>query len=91
MEIYDGNEKTIVLQQAGHLLLSYIERNDFGDRIYEFAQDFCEEVIRKIESEYKIVDIDGNPYTGDDGEMWYDEYRDDFIKAVFERVAEGKF
>lgn len=81
--------KTITVDQAGQMLLSYIERRDFADRYYEFAQELCENAIREIESKYSIVSIFGEPYTSDDDEMWYDEYRNDFMKAAFERLESG--
>ena len=74
------------INQAEQLLLSQVERNDFADRVYEFAQELCENAIKKIESKYIITDNDGCPYTDNDGVMWYDECRDDFMKAVFERL-----
>lgn len=74
------------INQAEQLLLSQVERNDFADRVYEFAQELCENAIKKIESKYIITDNDGCPYTDSDGVMCYDECRDDFMKAVFERL-----
>lgn len=79
----------ITIDAARQKLMSYIENPSFGDRVYEFAQGLCDEAIKDIESKHTIVDMNGVPYTDDDDEMWYDDYRDDFMKAVFERIQSG--
>jgi len=83
--------RPITAEQAGQMLMSYADNNEFGDRFYEFAQDLCNRAIQDIESKYTIVDVDGVPYTDEDEEMWYDDYRDDFMKAVFEKIQTGQF
>ena len=81
-------KETINVGQAGSLLLKGVDDGDFEDRIYEFAMDLCNARISAIESEYNIVGHDGEPYTDEDDVCWYDEYRDGFLKAVFERIRE---
>ena len=34
----NGSKRTITKQQAGQMLMSYVENSDFGDRLYEFAR-----------------------------------------------------
>jgi len=83
--------KTIDEKKARQMLMSYVDNADFGDRFYEFAQDLCNKAIKDIESKHSIVDANGEPYTDEDEVMWYDECREDFMKAVFEKVKVGKF
>lgn len=73
-------------EQAGRLLLSYVDSPDLGDRFYEFVQDLCNKAINDIESKHEIENNDI-----EDDVMWYDDYREDFMKAVFEKIADGKF
>ena len=84
-------KQTISSEQAERMLMSYIERNDFQDRAYEFAQDLCNQAINDIESKYTIVDANGEQWTDDEEIVWYDDIRDDFIKAVFEKLKLGCF
>ena len=81
-------KQTINQNQAGALLLESVDSNDFEDRIYNFAMELCDDRINTIESKYNIVGNDGSPYTDEENVCWYDEYRDDFLKAVFERIKE---
>lgn len=78
--------KILPQPQAGQLLLSYADSPDLGDRFYEFVQELCNEAINEIERNYEIEDNDI-----EDDVMWYDDYREDFMKAVFEKIADGKF
>jgi hypothetical protein len=73
-------------EQAGRLLLSYVDNPDLGDRFYEFVQDLCNKAIDDIESKHEIENNDI-----EDDVMWYDDYREDFMKAVFEKIQDGKF
>lgn len=87
-----AKRKVITQERAGEKLLSLIDKSEVGDRVYELAQELCDEAIAKIEKEYTIVgNADYIPFTEDDDEMWYDLYRDEFVSAVFEIIAEGKF
>ena len=88
--VKEGKQELYV-EKAGKLLMSYIEKGDFADRVYEFAQDLCNSAINDIEKNYNIVGINGEPYTDDDDEMWYDEYREDFMQAVFEKLLNGNW
>lgn len=73
-------------EQAGRLLLSYVDSPDLGDRFYEFVQELCNKAIDDIESKHEIENNDI-----EDDVMWYDDYREDFMKAVFEKIQDGKF
>ena len=73
-------------EQAGRLLLSYVDNPDLGNRFYEFVQDLCNKAIDDIESKHEIENNDI-----EDDVMWYDDYREDFMKAVFEKIQDGKF
>lgn len=86
-----AKRKVITQERAGEKLLSLIDKSELGDRVYELAQELCDEAIAKIEKEYTIVDVDNVPFTEDDDEMWYDLYRDEFVSAVFEIIVEGEF
>lgn len=86
-----AKRKVITQERAGEKLLSLIDKSEVDDRVYELAQELCDEAIVKIEKEYTIVDVDNVPFTEDDDEMWYDLYRDEFVSAVFEIIVEGEF
>lgn len=81
-------KQNISQNQAGALLLKSVDSNDFEDRIYDFAMELCNDRTHAIESRYNIVGDDGSPYTNEEDVCWYDKYRDDFLKAVFERIKE---
>ena len=83
--------KKITREQAGQMLIAAVENDNFGDKFYEFAQSLCNDAIQDIESKHTIVDIDGVPYSDDDDDAWYDDFREDFMKAVFEKVKSGEF
>ena len=68
------------------MLLSPIDSADFNDRLYEFAQDLCDKTIKEIESRYEIVDDNGEPFSNEDEEMWYDEFREEFKSSVLNKV-----
>lgn len=78
--------KTLTQEQAGQLLLSYVDNPNFGDRFYEFVQELCNKAINEIESKHEIENNDI-----EDDVMWYDDYREDFMKAVIEKIQDGKF
>ena len=63
------------------------DRPDFKDRLYEFAQQLCDEEIKKIESECTILGPDGKAWTGDKDEKWFDECKEDVMKGILERTA----
>lgn len=81
-------KQNISQNQAGALLLKSVDSNDFEDLIYNFAMELCNDRIHAIESKYNIVGDDGSSYTNEEDVCWYDKYRDDFLKAVFERIKE---
>lgn len=89
--IQKGTTKPITKEQAEQMLLSHIDNDEFGDRIYELVQDLCNKAVQDIESKYIIIDGDGIPYSDEDDIMWYDECRNEFMKAVFEKVKIGQF
>ena len=84
----------ITKEQARELLMSRINSKDvdnFLNEIYEFAHDQFISATEEINDIYAITDNDGNEYNDEDDEKWYDEYRDDFIKAIFERIQTDFF
>jgi len=83
-----NTKQTISQNQAGALLLRTVDSVDFKDLFYNFVMELCNNRIHAIESKYNIVGNDGSPYTDEEDVCWYDEYRDDFLKAVFERIKE---
>lgn len=85
------DKKEIDVNVARKILMTYVDSWDLGDRFYGFVMDFCNYAIQKIESQYTIVGLDGTPYTDDDDETWYDDYRFDFMDAVFEKIQSGDF
>ena len=85
-------EKKIISQeQAQQELIQAVEKIELGDRLYELIQDLCNKSIQDIESRCTIVDVDGVPYDDTDDVMWYDDCREDFMKAVFEKIQTGLF
>ena len=84
----------ITKEQARELLMSRINSKDvdnFLNEIYGFAHDQFISATEEINDIYAITDNDGNEYNDEDDEKWYDEYRDDFIKAIFERIQTDFF
>ena len=84
----------ITKEQARELLMIRINSKDvdnFLNEIYEFAHDQFISATEEINDIYAITDNDGNEYNDEDDEKWYDEYRDDFIKAIFERIQTDFF
>ena len=82
---------TITIDQARNMLMSYVNDKDLGDNFHEFLQNYCNSAIEDIEAKYTIIDADGDICTDEDEEMWYDECRDEFIEATFNKIQTGQF
>jgi hypothetical protein len=85
-EPIESKKGTIDGTQASEMLMSSLEHLEISDSIYEMAQGLCDKSVNDIELKHKVVDADGEEYDGTDGEMWYDSCREDFVKAVYEKI-----
>lgn len=77
----------ITKKQARDLLMSRINSNEvdiFLHEIYWFADDQFISATEEINDKYVVVDNNGVEYDGK--EKWYSEYRNSFMKAIFERI-----
>ena len=50
----------ISIESAEQMMYMLLDKEDMGDRIYEFAQELYQRYIRKIEDEFKV-------------DVWYNE------------------
>lgn len=80
------SKSKLTKEQARQKMMSYLDGLDFKNKVYEFAQNLCDDAIQDIESEYDVVDANGMPYINEDDEKWYDEHRNDFMKTAFEKL-----
>jgi len=77
----------ITKEKAVEMLLSFIDKENLGDRFYEFAQEVFQKAIASVEKEHIIVDVDGIPYTEEDDEMWYDDTFKEFLEKLADKLA----
>lgn len=84
-------KEKINIYNAQELLMQSLDKKDFGDRVYEFAQEQYQNAIAVIEQKYDITDVDGQVITEEDshGEQeWYDEVQEMFYQKVYDRTLE---
>ena len=76
--------------EAQSMLLANLDKEDFGDRVYEFAQNLFQSGINVIESNNEIRDIDGNlaDYEHSNEVMWYDDVQEEFFQKVYDKTLE---
>lgn len=79
--------KQLTKEQAREILISSIDNLDIQDKLYELAQDLCYKAIKNVEDKYIIISNDNIPYTNEDDEKWYDDYREEFQEVVFEKIS----
>ena len=82
--------KKISIQEAEQKMWELLDKEHLEDRLYELARELTNQYIEKIEKEYTIVDVDGVPCNSElseDGEMWYDDVREELVIDIFERVT----
>ena len=77
-------KKKITIDDARYEMFSMLRHMDFGDKVYEFAQDIFQGCINVIETGNKITDND----TLDRDEEWYDEIQDEFYQEVYNKLTE---
>ena len=70
---------------ARHFLNERLNALDIPNLIYELAHNIFDENAIDIECQYNIIEN----FDEDGEETWYDEMREDFVKSVFERIAEA--
>lgn len=77
-------------EEVGAELVAELNDIKVEDEVYNLAHELCNKAIKKLEQKYKIVDIDGEECTEEsrDGSMWYDDFRDDFVKGFFEKLSD---
>ena len=82
-------KKKINKEQATQMLINYFNENmDLEDRVYELAQDICNQQINEIDEKYSVLDEDGQTYDGSDGLEWYDDARVEFIETFFDKLKQ---
>lgn len=76
--------------QAQSLLLDNLDKEDFGDRVYEFAQNLFQSGINVIESNHEIRDINGELADSEHSNevMWYDDVQEEFFQKVYDKLTE---
>lgn len=78
-----NDNNNISKDDAEDILFKSIETIEIGDRIYELAQDEFNKLVDTVNAKYTVVDDDGCVYDGSDGVEWYDDCREEFMKAIF--------
>ena len=76
-----SRKKPISAEEAREKLLSILDKEDFGDRVYEFAQSLFQSGINVIETKNAISDEDPH---GD--MMWYDDVQEEFYQKVYDKT-----
>ena len=95
---YCYSEEICKIEQRGSLsvddaqvqLLNSIDKEDFGDRVYEFAQNLFQSGINVIETKNIIRDSDGRlaDYEHSNEVMWYDDVQEEFFQKVYDKTLE---
>lgn len=70
--------------EACQMMFDTLDNECMGDRVYEFAQELFDGYIHWIEDHVEISDKD----VFDSGEEWYDEIREEFFQAVYDRMLD---
>lgn len=74
----------ISIESAEQMMYMLLDKEDMGDRIYEFAQELYQRYIRKIEDEFKVE----RPDCMSRDEEWYDGIYEDFFQEVYAKMIE---
>ena len=74
----------ISIESAEQMMYMLLDKEDMGDRIYEFAQELYQRYIRKIEEEFKVE----RPDCMSRDEEWYDGIYEDFFQEVYAKMIE---
>ena len=84
-----SEKKKIYDFEAQSMLLGSLDKENFGDRVYEFAQDLFQSGINVIESNNEIRDIDGNLADSEHSneDMWYDDVQEEFFQKVYDKLT----
>ena len=72
----------ITSDYAIEMMFDTLSEEHIEDRIYEFAQELFDGYIAQIEDNNEITDKDKY----DSGEEWYDEIREEFFQAVYDKM-----
>lgn len=72
----------ISIESAEQMMYMLLDKEDMGDRIYEFAQELYQRYIRKIEDEFKVERPDWTDVE------WYDGIYEDFFQEVYAKMIE---
>lgn len=76
-----SRKRPISAEEAQEKLLSSLDKEDFGDRVYEFAQNLFQSGINVIETKNTISDEDPQG-----GMMWYDDVQEEFYQKVYDKT-----
>ena len=76
-----SRKRPISTEEAREKLLSSLDKEDFGDRVYEFAQNLFQNGINVIETKNAISDDDPH-----DDVMWYDDVQEEFYQKVYDKT-----
>jgi len=74
----------ISIESAEQMMYMLLDKEDMGDRIYEFAQELYQRYIRKIEDAFKVE----RPDCMSRDEEWYDGIYEDFFQEVYAKMIE---
>lgn len=74
----------ISIESAEQMMYMLLDKEDMGDRIYEFAQELYQRYIRLIEDNFKVE----CPDCMSRDEEWYDGIYEDFHQEVYAKMIE---
>ena len=88
-ELNKDVKQKIDISDAERMVREMTNKEQIEDRVYELAQSLIDGYIKKVEDEHRIM-VNGKPASEElgSGEEWYDEIKDDMMKAVFERISD---
>lgn len=72
----------ISIESAEQMMYMLLDKEDMGDRIYEFAQELYQRYIRKIEENFEVDESNL-----DINERWYDAIYEEFFQAVYDEMV----
>jgi hypothetical protein len=78
-------KRKITIDEAQALMYNSLNVVDFGDKVYELAQDIFQGFINVIETK---CEIEGVEEYLDSDQAWYDEIQEDFYQQVYDKLTE---
>jgi len=80
--------KEITIEQAENELLRRVAKADIEDMVYQSTKDIIADIVVDMESDYTIVDSEGNPCDSYStlGIAWYDEPFNSAMRSIYDKV-----